>query len=116
MADIKQQFEQLLMDFTKAQSLINDLIDTRSKLETQFQENKMVHDEFEHMDENTKIYKMMGPALMPQDYSEAKSNVEKRMEYIQGEIKRAEEKLEQAQKDMETKRNKLLEIREKLGA
>lgn len=114
MADIKQQFEELLLAYSKSQSSLSEFVEARSKLETQYQENKIVHEELEGLDETAKIYKMTGPVLMPQDYNEAKMNVSKRMEFIQGEIKRVEEKLETTQKDMETIRGKLLQVRSQL--
>lgn len=116
MSDPKAQFEALLMEFSKAQSTMNDLADARSKLETQYQENKIVLEEFGFLNEESKIYKLTGPVLLPQDYAEAKMNVTKRIEFIQGEIKRVEEKLETEQKDMEETRNKLLQVRAQIGA
>lgn len=116
MADLKLQFENLLLEFSKTQTSMNDLVEARSKLETQYQENKIVLEEFDYMNEDSKIYKMVGPVLMPQDYNEAKMNVTKRMEFIQGEIKRVEEKLELSQKSMEDARLKLLQVRSQMGA
>lgn len=116
MSEVAQQFEELLMEFTKQQSQINEFADARSKLETQYQENKIVLDEFDHLDENSKIYKMTGPVLMPQDYNEAKTNVSKRIEYIQSEIQRVEDKIESTQQDMEKTRDKLLQVRSQMAA
>lgn len=116
MADIKQQFESLLMEFTKQLSQLNELADARSQLETQYQENKIVLEEFDHLNEDSKIYKMTGPVLMPQDYAEAKMNVTKRIEYIQGEIKRVEEKIETTQLEMETTRSKLMQVRSQMAS
>ena len=39
-------------------------------------------EELDLADESTKVFKLIGPALVNQDLSEAKSNVEKRIEYI----------------------------------
>ena len=41
-----------------------------------------VKEELDLADESTKVFKLIGPALVNQDLSEAKSNVEKRIEYI----------------------------------
>ncbi|GJN87634.1 hypothetical protein Rhopal_000589-T1 [Rhodotorula paludigena] len=48
--------------------------------------------------ENT-VYKQVGPVLLKQDQDEARGNVDKRLEWIEGEIKRTEANL----KDLETK-------------
>jgi len=33
-----------------------------------------------------KVFKLLGPVLVPQDIDEAKSNVDKRIEFISGEL------------------------------
>lgn len=114
MSDIKQKFEELSLAYSKSQSALTEFVEARSKLETQLQENKIVLEELEILDDSSKIYKMTGPILMPQDCNEAKMNVNKRMEFIQGEIKRVEEKLETTQKDMENIRGQLLQVRTQL--
>lgn len=116
MADVKQQAEQLSLEFSALQSNLSDFVEARSQLETQYQENKIVLEEFEFLNEDSKIYKLTGPVLMPQDYGEAKLNVSKRIEFIQGEIKRVEEKIEKEQKLMEDTRNKLLQLRSQMAS
>jgi prefoldin beta subunit len=41
--------------------------------------------ELDILDEDTNIYKLIGPVLVKQDWVEAKANVDKRIEYIVGE-------------------------------
>ena len=41
-----------------------------------------VKEELDLADESTKVFKLIGPALVTQDLSEAKGNVQKRIEYI----------------------------------
>ena len=53
------------------------------------------------------MYKLIGPALVNQDLEEAKANVEKRISYIAGELKRKDQVL----KDMDKKQD---EAREKM--
>lgn len=110
----KEEFEKVSMEFSRLQSQLNELIGARSQLETQFQENKIVLDEFALLDDSAKIYKLTGPVLLPQDYSEAKMNVEKRIDFIKGEIARVEDKIKLSESDMATTRDKLLAIRSKL--
>lgn len=115
MASLQKQFENLSIEFSESQTTLNELMAARSKLETQFQENKMVLDEFAYLNEESKIYKLTGPILMPQDYSEAKINVEKRIAFIQDEIKRIETKIMESQKQLEDTRSNLLDIKTKLS-
>ncbi|CAK7904978.1 prefoldin subunit 6 [[Candida] anglica] len=111
----KEQFEQLSLSFSNQQNNVNELLTARSQLETQYQENKIVLAEFEHLNDESKIYKLTGPVLMPQEYLEAKMNVTKRLEFIESEIKRVEAKIGDEEKNMESTRNKLLEIRAKIN-
>ncbi|EER30496.1 prefoldin subunit 6 [Candida tropicalis MYA-3404] len=114
MSDLKQQFETLSLNFNNHQNQLNDLISSRSKLETQYQENKIVLQEFDNLNEDSKIYKLTGPILLPQDYSEAKMNVNKRIEFIEDEIKRVESKIENEENQLEETRTKLIAVRSQL--
>lgn len=88
----------------------------RSTLETQYQENKIVLNEFDNLNEDSKIYKLTGPILMPQEYGEAKLNVTKRIEFIEGEIKRVETKIGDEEKKIEATREKLIAIRSQMSS
>jgi prefoldin beta subunit len=37
-------------------------------------------------DDNNAVYKLVGPTLLKQDRTEAQQNIEKRIEYIKGEM------------------------------
>ncbi len=45
------------------------------------------------MDEDANVFKLIGPALIKQDLVEAKSNVTKRLEFIRGELERADSQI-----------------------
>ncbi|ODV79621.1 Prefoldin [Suhomyces tanzawaensis NRRL Y-17324] len=115
MSDIKQEFEKLSMEFSNQQNNLNELITARSQLETQYQENKIVLAEFEKLNDDSKIYKLTGPILLPQDYAEAKMNVTKRIEFIEDEIKRVETKVTDEEKRIEKTRDGILAVRAKMG-
>ena len=42
--------------------------------------------EFSSLNDDAKVYKLVGPVLLKQDTAEAKSTVESRLEYIQGDM------------------------------
>lgn len=44
--------------------------------------------ELDRLDDDATVYKLIGPAMIKQDLVEAKTNVSKRLEYIQGEMRR----------------------------
>jgi len=51
-------------------------------------ENDMVLQEFKMLGETANVYKLVGPILAKQDLDECKSNVSKRIEFIDKEIAR----------------------------
>lgn len=53
----------------------------------------MLVQELGRLDEDAVVYKLIGPAMIKQDLMEANTNVAKRLEYIQGEVKRITNKL-----------------------
>ncbi|KAI5969715.1 YKE2 [Candida margitis] len=111
MSDLNKKLETLSLQFSNHQSSLNDLIASRSTLETQYQENKIVEQEFTNLSESDKIYKLTGPVLLPQDYAEASMNVNKRIEFITGEIKRVETKIEVEEGEMEKIRGEIIALR-----
>jgi chaperonin cofactor prefoldin len=46
--------------------------------------------ELSRLDDDANIFKLIGPALIKQDQLEAKSNVQKRLDYIKGELTRVD--------------------------
>ncbi|CAG90318.1 DEHA2G07106p [Debaryomyces hansenii CBS767] len=112
----QQDFEKLSLEFSNSQGTLNELMTARSTLETQYQENKIVLNEFDNLNEDSKIYKLTGPILMPQEYGEAKLNVTKRIEFIEGEIKRVETKIGDEEKKIEATREKLIAIRSQMSS
>lgn len=80
-------------------------IESRQQLEAQLQENLIVEDEFKSVKEDSKVYKLTGPVLVPQSIEEAKGNVEKRLEFIRGQITTVEEEVQSLQKQAEEKRD-----------
>ena len=51
-------------------------------------ENDMVLQEFKMLADGANVYKLVGPILVKQDLSECKSNVSKRIEFVDKEIAR----------------------------
>lgn len=82
-------------------------IESRQKLEAQLQENLIVEDEFKSVKDDAKVYKLTGPVLVPQSLDEAKGNVDKRLEFIRGQISTVEEEVASLQKQAEEKRDQV---------
>ncbi|KAH9113354.1 hypothetical protein AeMF1_012440 [Aphanomyces euteiches] len=75
------------------QEEVSVLANQRQLYAQQQNENSMVKQELDLLDDNAKVFKLVGPVLLKQDTSEAKSNVSKRLEFIQNEMEKVEKKL-----------------------
>ncbi|KAF3908440.1 hypothetical protein ABW21_db0202267 [Orbilia brochopaga] len=82
--------QQLSDEYTELQKKLQDVIEARQRLDAQLSENKAVQKEFAALDADANIYKLIGPTLIKQDKDEAVMNVDKRLDFIDKEIKRIE--------------------------
>jgi prefoldin beta subunit len=64
----------------------NGVLQSRNGLIAQLNENKMVKEELDKLEDEAPVYKLIGPVLMSQDLEEARQNVDKRIEFIHGEM------------------------------
>ncbi|KUJ14656.1 Prefoldin [Mollisia scopiformis] len=97
MADTQQRLQGLSEQFQKLQTDLQNNIQSRQKLESQQQENKGVQKEFASLDDNSTIYKLVGPVLLKQDKAEAILGVDGRLELIGNQIKEVEKQIKEAQ-------------------
>jgi len=58
------------------------------------------------------VYKMIGPVLVKQDLDESKQNVQKRIDYISGELKRHDTALKEIEKKQTTQRETLNKLQQ----
>lgn len=86
MASSNNDIQALTTSYQSLSTQLQTLIEARQRLDSQLSENTQVAKEFSGLTPNNQVYKLMGPVLMKVDQEEAKSNVDKRIEYIQGEM------------------------------
>ncbi|XP_021955424.1 prefoldin subunit 6 isoform X1 [Folsomia candida] len=85
---MQNKFHAELEKFKIAQKKSEKLVRLNSQLETQLHENEMVKEELGFCKEDARVFKLVGDVLVPQSLTEARSNVVRRIEYIQNESKR----------------------------
>mmetsp|Transcript_560 Transcript_560/g.3960 ORF Transcript_560/g.3960 Transcript_560/m.3960 type:complete len:125 (+) Transcript_560:75-449(+) len=102
---LQQQLEEKISAFRGVQKEAQSCFERRQKYSQQLNESEMVLKELELLDDEANVYKLVGPALIKQDLVEAKSNVSKRVEYIQNEMKRIESNV----KGIESKQSQMQE-------
>lgn len=112
MLKIQEQLQKEIEAFQKLQKDLQKLVQGRQQLEAQHTENKIVKDELDLVEEGGNVYKLTGPVLIKQDLSEARMNVQKRIDYIQGEVKRHEKSIKELQEKQEKKRETITELQQ----
>ncbi|XP_045208841.2 prefoldin subunit 6-like [Mercenaria mercenaria] len=105
--------KKLTTESEKFQALQKDhqkFVKARQVLDGQLSENTFVKEELVRLEPSSNVYKMIGPVLVKQDIAEAKEVVQKRIDYISGEVKRHEEMI----KDLDKKQESQKEVLQKL--
>ncbi|KAF0684118.1 Aste57867_23905 [Aphanomyces stellatus] len=96
---LAQQADAEMAAYRALQEEVTVLANQRQLYAQQQNENSMVKQELDLLDDNAKVFKLVGPVLLKQDTSEAKSNVSKRLEFIQKEMEKVEKKLAAKEED-----------------
>ena len=103
MSTVQAKLQAASTDFQKLQFDLSNAIEARQRLEAQFSENELVKkvrrtlrtrtrplitaaQEFGSLTPENTVYKLIGPVLVKQDQSDAKANVETRLEFIKSEM------------------------------
>lgn len=86
----------------------------RQTLDSQLNENKLVKEELDRLEESAKVFKLIGPALIRQETTDAKQNVNKRIDYISSELKRHDETLADLDKKQDEMKEELQNIQSQM--
>ncbi|KAH7468453.1 hypothetical protein KRP22_012088 [Phytophthora ramorum] len=99
MAELKDQVEAEMTRYRALQDEVQVLASQRQTYAQQANENGMVKTELELLDDEARVYKLVGPVLLKQDADEAKTNVNKRLEFINNELSKVNTKIENKEKE-----------------
>jgi len=77
-------------------------------------ENEFVKQEFDNLDSEAVIYKLVGPVLVKQELGEGKETVEKRLVYCEGELKRLGSIMKDTEKKLEIHREVIAKIQQQI--
>ena len=83
---------------------IQALATNRAKYASQHSENTMAKEELELLDDDAGVFKLIGPALVKQDKSEALDTVNKRLDFIRSTMDGVEAELAAKQKQFEARK------------
>lgn len=109
-----EQVQGLLQELRTAQGKKQKLVETRHQLGSQQTENELVREELLHLEDGAGVYKLIGPVLVSQDSADARMIVEKRLEFIRGEIKRTESSVEGVESQEETLRVTIMDLQRRM--
>lgn len=126
-AEIQRKMEQEVTEIKKVEQEYTKVFKAKQSLVEKKSENEMVLQELQMMSDDASVYKLVGPVLAKQDTAEARTNVEKRIEYITKEIERMDKlendfqgKVEQGRKNItklqEDMRREFMKEQEKMQA
>ena len=107
---LQKQFQDSATSLQSVQKEYSKTLTDRQTLDSQLNENKQVKEELDLASDGAKVFKLIGPALVNQDLGEAKNNVEKRIDYIAGELKRKDDQLAALDKKQDECREKMQEV------
>jgi len=105
--EIQKKFQGEAEKYAVLNKKLNKLVTQSQTLETQLNENQMVKDELDITREDARVFKLVGPVMVPQTVDDAKSNVTRRIEYIKAELKRTSDLVETVTKEVTTQRELL---------
>eukprot|EP00455_Lapot_gusevi_P004050 TRINITY_DN1165_c0_g1_i2.p2 TRINITY_DN1165_c0_g1~~TRINITY_DN1165_c0_g1_i2.p2 ORF type:complete len:150 (-),score=48.81 TRINITY_DN1165_c0_g1_i2:133-582(-) len=107
--------QSLQTEQTKYQQIVarlSKLAEPKQRYESQLNENEAVLKEFELLEPEAQVFKLVGPVLVKQDMDEAKGNVNKRLEFIRQEIERITKQSEELEGERQTIKAKMARISE----
>ncbi|XP_075239631.1 prefoldin subunit 6-like [Convolutriloba macropyga] len=114
MQTIQERIQKESEFYAKNQKEMQKLLENRQKLDAQINDNKLVKEVLDELEPENKVYKMIGPVLVLQDLEESQLNVNKRLDYMNGEIKRHDQRIKSIQEDQEKHKDRIVKLQEDL--
>jgi len=111
---LTQEFEEIVMELQKSQREMRKLMDGREIYVQQESENLLVKNELDLVEKDGKVFKLNGPMLEKVELSEAKTNVNKRLELINKEMENIEKALRASDSRQQELKQKAMKIQEAL--
>ena len=110
-----EEIQKLLAELKEVQAKKTKLLEQRRGLGAQQNENQLVKTELNHLEPGARVYKLIGPALVEQSETDAKTIVEKRLEFIGQEIQRTESAVEDIDKKEDAIRAAVVSQQERMN-
>lgn len=95
-------------------SEIQKIIQQRQQLDSQLTENQIVKEELNLLNADSNVYKSVGPILLKVDLVEAKTNVATRMDMINKELKKVDDRIGTLEKKQDGHRETITKLQNQL--
>ncbi|KEP65641.1 UNVERIFIED_CONTAM: prefoldin subunit 6, putative [Hammondia hammondi] len=112
----QEQLTEAMREFDRLIGKMEENLQMRNKLMTQQNENEGVAKELGQLQDDSVLYKIVGPVLVRQNREDATATVNKRLDYIRGELQRCDKldadmktQLKEATQRIETLQKKMLD-------
>ncbi|XP_041993232.1 prefoldin subunit 6-like [Salvia splendens] len=112
--ELTRDLENKATDFRKLEKDIQKNQQVKKKYTIQLGENELVLKELDLLNDDTNVYKLIGPVLVKQDLAEANANVRKRIEYISAELKRLDSTLQDLQEKLSSKQESIAKLQQRI--
>ncbi|CAL8072698.1 unnamed protein product [Orchesella dallaii] len=103
--EFQKKFQTEAEKYAGLNKKLNKLVTQSQTLETQLNENQMVKDELDITRDDARVFKLVGPVMVPQTVDDAKTNVNRRIDFIKAELKRNSDVVESVTKDVTAQRD-----------
>lgn len=110
--ELHKKLQQEVENFQALQKQYQKTLSVRQQLGGQLFENETVKTELDLVKKDQEVYKLIGPVLIKQDIEEALQNVNKRMDYIKGELKRVDDTITDMEKKQDNQRDVLNKLQQ----
>ena len=105
-----KEYNDAVEKFRSLQQDMQAAVEKQAQFEAQKNENSLVKEELDAIKGGGEVYKLMGTVLVRQDLAEAKSLVNRRLEFITKELERSETAIKTSQEKMMAQRRAIQEV------
>ncbi|KAF4677491.1 dolichyl-phosphate beta-glucosyltransferase [Perkinsus chesapeaki] len=113
---LQNQYQETVAEIQDVQERLQKLYGKVRTLTAQKSENEQVKKEFDVLEEDGVIWKLVGPIMVRQDRDDAVSNVEKRLEFITSDLDKTNETVKGLEEKLQKKSDELEELQQKFAA
>ena len=116
MTALSRDVEDKLKLYRALQGEIQSIYGKKTQTLSQFNENTLVKGELDLLSEGSRVMKLVGPVMMSVELEEAKENVAKRLEFIEGEVQKLDTSMEQKEKELAKLGDEIAALQQKMQA